>query len=86
MKKIIAIVVGIMAFTLLTAGKCSLTDACATETTLHQGYLLVIAPFRTAAQVANEQKFYNVVMTLCAAGAPPSKIEAAQAQSAAARQ
>ena len=85
MRKLLIIGVGIASFFLLTAGRCSITDACATETTLHTWYVSVVAPFRSAKAVANEQKFYNVVMALCAAGAPPSQIDAAAANSAAAR-
>lgn len=86
MKKLLVLGIAISSFFLLTAGKCSFSDACATETMLHNGYV-VAAPLlgRSATAQAREQKIYDLVMSLCGSGAPPSKIEAAQAQSAAAR-
>lgn len=79
MRKVLIIAIGISSFLLLTAGRCSLQDACAYEMQAHSAYVAFIAPFRPADKVALEQKRYDFFMSLCAAGAPPSQLDKAQA-------
>lgn len=58
---------------------------CSNEPRAHDEYMRLVAPFRTAAQVAKAQAFHATLMQRCAAGATPASIDKAVADANAAR-
>jgi hypothetical protein len=73
---------GVLAFVL---GGCAITDKlfssaeqlCRSEDRLHAGYMLLVAPRRTEAQVAKAVSFHGKVQKVCAEGGTLDQIKAA---------
>lgn len=62
-----------------------MTGACEVEARAHALYVTYVAPFRPAEAVAQEQKLYAKVMSLCAANAPEASIQKAADAASSAR-
>lgn len=64
------------AFALVVAGCMSFSDICTNEAKAHGKYMLYVAPFRTAEQVAKAINYHTEVQAACATGKSISIIRA----------